>query len=84
MTTFNMDVGTLKERLRLLDLFRQSRSDREENEREKSDFDALADKLCNGKGTLDEFECHMLMEAIAKHPEVSDSEFHRHKHVLGI
>lgn len=75
-----MNVGTLKERLRLLDLFRQSRSGREENEREKT----LEDKLCNGEGTLDEFERHMLMEAVAKHPEVSDREFHRHKDVLGI
>lgn len=82
--TFNMDVGTLKERLRLLDLFRQSRSGRQENEREKSDFDALEEKLCNGLGTLDAFERHLLMEAIAQHPEVSDREFHRHKKILGI
>jgi hypothetical protein len=77
-----MNTGTLKERSRLLELFRQFRSGREENEREKSDFDALEDKLCNGNGTLDEFERHMLMESVAKHPEVSDREFHRHKSVL--
>lgn len=79
-----MNVGILKERLRLLDLLRQSRSDREENEREKSDFDALEDKLCSGEGTLSEFERQLLMEAVAKNPEVSDREFHRHKDVLGI
>ena len=73
-----MNVGTLKERLRLLDLLRQSR------EREKSDLDALEDKLCSGEGTLAEFERRMLLEAIAKNPEVSDREFHRHKDVLGI
>lgn len=75
-----MNVGTLKERLRLLDLFRLYRSGREEHEREKSD--ALEDKLTNGEGTLDEFERHLLLESVAKNSEVSDKEFHRHKDVL--
>jgi hypothetical protein len=77
-----MNTGTLKERSRLLELFRQFRSGREENECEKSNFDALEDKLCNGEGTLDEFERQMLMEAVAKNSEVSDREFRRHKDVL--
>lgn len=71
-----MNVGTLKERGRLLDLFRQSRPGHDEKS------DALANKLSNGEGTLDDSERQMLMESVAKNSEVSDKEFLRHKDVL--